>query len=132
MDINQIVHDGYFWALKFIGGRKSNVGSIYWSKNDFRPIDTVYYIESEKSTIYLYYALLNTQFINTDVAVPGLNRDFTHSRKLLIPDTKILALFEQDVGINHEQINQLTKYNHTLSNARDLLLPCLMNGKVTV
>jgi type I restriction enzyme S subunit len=115
-----------------IVGRKGNVGSIYWSKNDFHPIDTVYFIEAEHCTIYLYYALIHTQFINTDVAVPGLNRDFAHSRKLLIPEDKILAVFEQDVAVIYNQIDQLTKYNEVLTQARDLLLPRLMNGEVVV
>ena len=115
-----------------IVGRKGNVGSVYWSKDDFHPIDTVYFVETEHCTTYLYYALLHTQFINTDVAVPGLNRDFAHSRTLLIPDDKILALFEQDVTIIHDQIDQLAKYNKLLTQARDLLLPRLMNGEVTV
>jgi type I restriction enzyme S subunit len=115
-----------------IVGRKGNVGSVYWSKDDFHPIDTVYFIEAEHCTIYLYYALLHTHFINTDVAVPGLNRDFAHSRTLLITDDKILALFEQDVTIIHDQIDQLAKYNKLLTQARDLLLPRLMNGEVAV
>ena len=115
-----------------IVGRKGNVGSVYWSKDDFHPIDTVYFIEAEHCTTHLYYALLHTQFINTDAAVPGLNRDLAHSRTLLIPDDKILALFEQDIAVIHDQIDQLTKYNYALTQARDLLLPRLMNGEVAV
>lgn len=115
-----------------IVGRKGNVGSTYWSQDDFYPIDTVYFIEAKYCSIYLYHALLNTQFINTDVAVPGLNRDFAHSRLLLVPDNKILALFEQHATEIYEQINRLTKYNQTLTQARDLLLPRLMNGEISV
>jgi len=115
-----------------IVGRKGNVGSVYWSKDDFHPIDTVYFIEAEYCTTHLYYALLHTQFINTDVAVPGLNRDFAHSRTLLIPDDRILTLFEQDVTVIRDQIDKLTKYNDKLAQARDLLLPRLMNGEVAV
>jgi type I restriction enzyme S subunit len=115
-----------------IVGRKGNVGSVYWSKDDFHPIDTVYFIETEHCTTHLYYTLLQMQFINTDVAVPGLNRDFAHSRTLLIPDDTILALFEQDVVVIHDHIDQLTKYNKALTQARDLLLPRLMNGEVAV
>ena len=115
-----------------IVGRKGNVGSVYWSKDDFHPIDTVYFIEPEHCTIHLYYSLLSMQFINTDVAVPGLNRDFAHSRKLLIPDDTILTLFEQDVAVMHDQIDHLTKYKEALIRARDLLLPRIMNGEVAV
>ena len=111
-----------------IVGRKGNVGSVYWSQDDFYPIDTAYFIEAKHCSIYLYYTLFHTQFINTDVAVPGLNRDFAHSRPLLVPNNKILALFEQHATVFYGQINRLEKYNQTLAKARDLLLPRLMRG----
>ena len=115
-----------------IVGRKGNVGSVYWSKDDFYPIDTVYFIEAKHCSIHLYYTLLHTQFINTDVAVPGLNRDFAHSRLLLVPDNKILALFEQHATTIYAQINRLEKYNQTLVKAHALLLPRLINGEADV
>ncbi|MDZ7750404.1 MAG: restriction endonuclease subunit S [Gammaproteobacteria bacterium] len=115
-----------------IVGRKGNVGSVYWASSGFYPIDTVYYIDPKNCNLYLYYALLNTQFISTDVAVPGLNRDYAHSRALLVPDVKILTLFEQHAVEIHKQIECLTKYNASLTKARDLLLPRLMNGEVAV
>lgn len=115
-----------------IVGRKGNVGSTYWSQDDCYPIDTVYFIEAEYCSIHLYHALLNTQFLNTDVAVPGTNRDFAHGQLILVPDNKILALFEQQATPIYEQINRLTKHNQTLAKARDLLLPRLMNGDVAV
>lgn len=115
-----------------IVGRKGNVGSVYWSKDDFYPIDTVYFVETKYCSIYLYYALLRTPFINTDVAVPGLNRAFAHSRPLLVPDNTILALFEKYAASVYGQINRLEKYNQTLAKARDLLLPRLMSGEVMV
>ena len=113
-----------------IVGRKGNVGSVYWAASDFHPIDTVYFIEAENCSLYLYYALLHMQFISTDVAVPGLNRDYAHSRMLLVPDGKIFTLFEQHAGIMQDQIKRLTKYNQSLTQARDLLLPRLMNGEL--
>ena len=113
-------------------GRKGNVGSVYWSEEDFHPIDTVYFIEPENCNLYLYYALLQIQFINTDVAVPGLNRDFAHSRLLLVPNAKILRLFEEVASPIHEQIVRLERYNRALSRARDMLLPRLMNGEIAV
>ena len=115
-----------------IVGRKGNVGSVYWSKDDFYPIDTVYFIEAKHCSIYLYYALLHTPFINTDVAIPGLNRDFAHSRPLLVPDNKILALFEKYAASVYGQINRLEKCNQTLAKARALLLPRLMSREISV
>jgi len=115
-----------------IVGRKGNVGSVYWNEDDFHPIDTVYFVDSERCNLHLYYALIHTPFINTDVAVPGLNRDFAHSRPLLIPESKILRLFEEITTPIHEQIVRLEKYIGMLAEARDLLLPRLMNGEIAV
>ncbi len=115
-----------------IVGRKGNVGSVYWSKSDLFPIDTVYFIEAENCSFYLYHALLNIRFISTDVAVPGLNRNYAHSRGILIPDNRILSLFEEHTKAIQGQIDNLKTYNLLLSNARDLLLPRLMGGEVVV
>lgn len=113
-------------------GRKGNAGSAFWSMSDFYPIDTTYYIDSSASNYFLYYLLLNTQFVSTDVAVPGLNRDYAHSLKINLPSDQLLSLFEETVSPIHKQIYTLGKYNQALTQARDLLLPRLMNGEIPV
>jgi type I restriction enzyme S subunit len=115
-----------------IVGRKGNVGSVYWSTEDCHPIDTVYYIESALCSFFLYYALKQMTFISTDVAVPGLNRDFAHSRSILIADKKFLRLFEDLVSPMHRQMELLKRKIFALAKARDLLLPKLINGEVAV
>lgn len=115
-----------------IVGRKGNVGSVYWSSMGFFAIDTVYFIDSETSNLFLYYALLNTQFINTDVAVPGLNRDLAYSRSLLIPPKALVDEFMDLVTPVHQKIDKLKQYNEKLREARDLLLPRLMTGEIKV
>ena len=113
-------------------GRKGNVGSVFWSEGDCHPIDTVYYIDSGHSTAYIYYALLHIPLINTDAAVPGLNRDLAHSREVLLPDVRTCSCFEEHARVIHSQVHQLTSQNATLQRARDLLLPRLMTGEITV
>jgi type I restriction enzyme S subunit len=113
-------------------GRKGNVGRIFWSNMDFYPIDTLYFIDNEESNYYLYFALQHTKFINTDVAVPGLNRDLAHSQKILVPDKQIVSLFEEYITTTFKQIHALQPYNDNLAKARDILLPRLMNGELAV
>ena len=115
-----------------IVGRKGNVGSVYWSPVAFFAIDTVYYINVEQSSLYLYYALQDAQFISTDVAVPGLNRDFAYSRQLLVPADQVLSEFLEAVMPFHQQIEKLTLLSEKLREARDLLLPRLMSGELVV
>ena len=113
-------------------GRKGNVGSLLWANKDFYPIDTVYFINAESSSFYLYYALKNMYFMSTDVAVPGLNRDFAYSRELLLPPSRILRSFIDAVTPMHEQLSKLGEMNQKLRTARDLLLPKLMSGEIAV
>ena len=113
-------------------GRKGNVGSVYWCPQRFWPIDTVYYIDSDASNLWLYYALRHTQFINTDGAVPGLNRTFASSRLLLVPARPVLRLFLEVVEPLHDQMTTLRETNTKLRAAGDLLLPRLMSGEIAV
>jgi len=113
-------------------GRKGNVGSVYWSSKSFYPIDTVYFVDTESSSLYLYYALKHMHFISTDVAVPGLNRDFAYSRPLLRPSATLLRAFLETVTSIHAQLDKLDEMNQKLRAARDLLLPRLMSGEIAV
>jgi len=111
-------------------GRKGNVGSVYWSPTAFYAIDTVYFIAPNKSDLYLFHALKHMHFINTDVAVPGLNRDMAYSRPLLLPSKTVQQHFLEVVNPVYEQIIKLNQQNQKLRAARDLLLPRLMSGEI--
>lgn len=119
-------------APGIIVGRKGNVGSIFWVSKDYWPIDTVYFVTPGESSLYLYHALQKASFINTDVAVPGLNRDMAYSREILIPSDNVLSLFHDEVEPIQGQIEKLGEYNNKLSIARDILLPRLMTGELAV
>ena len=113
-------------------GRKGNIGSVYWCPKDYWPIDTVYFIAADPSNLWLYYALRHMHFISTDVAVPGLNRDFAYSRPLLVPEARVLRIFLDTTASLHEQIAKLDEISEKLRTARDVLLPRLMSGEIAV
>lgn len=115
-----------------IVGRKGNVGSVFWSAKEFFPIDTVYYIDSESCNYYLYNSLQSFKFVSSDAAVPGLNRNYAHSLPYLMPSKRVHSLFEKAVAPMYEQIEKLEEYNSKLKQARDILLPRLMNGEISV
>ena len=115
-----------------IVGRKGNVGSVFWTNKDFYPIDTVYYISAADSNLYLFHALQHMHFISTDVAVPGLNRDFAYSRPLLTPPNVVLRQFIDFLEPLRQQADKLDEMNQRLRQARDLLLPRLMSGEIEV
>ncbi len=115
-----------------IVGRKGNVGRIYWCHENCWPIDTVYFVPKDQVDCWLYLALPSAGFQNTDAGVPGLNRNFAYSRRLLRPSTHERRLFNEMVKPMFVQQTTLEGYNQKLVQARDLLLPRLMKGELAV
>lgn len=113
-------------------GRKGNVGSLFFSPEPCFPIDTVFYIAPEKASYWLFLALHQLTFLNSDAAVPGLNRTFAHSLPLLTPCDEIAIAFERIVKPLYEHSQLLLKQNRQLSRARDQLLPKLLSGTFDV
>lgn len=77
----------------YIIGRKGTIGSVYYSKTPFYPIDTTYF--ATKSDIkcdfnFFYYLVksLRLDELNSDSAVPGLNRERAYSQRFFLPNTK--------------------------------------------
>ncbi len=119
-------------APGIVVGRKGNVGSIYWAHKPFFPIDTVYYINSEQSSFFLYHNLQNRSFMNSDGAVPGLNRNYAYSLPIVIPSKTIREQFEEIAVPVFQQVFKLEAMNQKLKHARDVLLPRLMSGALEV
>ena len=113
-------------------GRKGNVGSVFWSDSPFWAIDTVYFVSPEESSLYLFHCLQSLPFQSSDVAVPGLNRSYAHSLKILLPKATIRNQFEDIVAPMFAQMAKLRGMNQKLRTARDLLLPKLMSGEIAV
>ncbi|HEX5336855.1 MAG TPA: restriction endonuclease subunit S, partial [Gallionella sp.] len=115
-----------------IVGRKGNVGSLYFSPVPCFPIDTVFFIAPEQASYWLYLALHQFNFVSSDAAVPGLNRNYAHGLQIVWPDAETRSAFETQAGPMFEQIQNLTQWNAELAKARDLLLPKLMSGQLDV
>ncbi|MDM2729163.1 restriction endonuclease subunit S [Citrobacter sp. Cy070] len=118
-------------------GRKGTLGKVYYMYENFYPIDTSYYIESKiknSKLFYEYFLLKSLGFenMNSDSAVPGLNRDSAMSSSITLPSFEMIINFNSfcegffnKIKINSTQVN-------TLENLRDTLLPKLMSGELRV
>ena len=115
-----------------IVGRKGNVGKVFWVEEDCWPIDTVFYVKSDFSKFYLYYNLLSQVFHNSDAAVPGLNRDSAYSNKVLIPSQDVISEFDRVVASIFAQLKNLRNKNENLKKQRDMLLPKLISGNISI
>jgi type I restriction enzyme, S subunit len=113
-----------------IVGRKGTVGSLYWESRPFFPIDTVFYVKSRKPLTYCYL-LLNTlglDSMNTDAAVPGLNRENVYRLLVTEPPESILAVFDSVTSVLRASMDENESKAQTLAALRDTLLPRLISG----
>lgn len=113
-------------------GRKGTVGSLYWEDRDFYPIDTVFFVKSRQPMAFCYYLLqtLGLEGMNTDAAVPGLNRNNVYRLDVPVAKPEIIGAFDNFVGLWRRKIAANTEEIATLAATRDLLLPKLMSGEI--
>ncbi|NEK17631.1 restriction endonuclease subunit S [Rhizobium leguminosarum] len=115
-----------------IVGRKGTVGSLYWEDGGFFPIDTVFFVRSEYPMTYCYYLLqtLGLEHMNTDAAVPGLNRNNAYRLVVSKPADALVSEFGKLSELLRSKISLNEQESRTLAATRDLLLPKLMSGEV--
>lgn len=111
--------DYYVKGPGIIVGRKGTVGKVQYSPTDFFPIDTTFYIEHDLNKVdlkFLYYRLqisgLDT--MNSDAAVPGLNRITAINQRIKLPPlptqkkiAKILSNYDDLIESNIKSIKLL-------------------------
>lgn len=100
-------------------GRKGTVGSVTYSPSPFWPIDTAFYIEDQpaaRDIRFTYYLLktLDLHLMNTDSAVPGLNRENAHARLVRIPPLEVQKTIANILVIFDDRITLLRETNKTL------------------
>lgn len=65
-------------------------------------------------------------------AVPGLDRNVLHAMNVTWPVRNLQSDFVEVVSTFQGQLRALEAMNQKLAQARDLLLPRLMNGEIAV
>jgi type I restriction enzyme, S subunit len=117
-----------------IVGRKGTVGSLYWEDRPFFPIDTVFYVKPKTPLTFCFYLLqsLGLEGMNTDAAVPGLNRSNVYRLSVTCASDDILLNFDNIIQPLRKQIFFNARESRTLAALRDLLLPKLLSGELRV
>lgn len=118
-------------------GRKGTLGVVTYVFEDFFPIDTTYYITSKRASrgMYFEYFLLKAmdlEHMNSDSAVPGLNRDIALSSEVAAPRDGYSQRFDNSCAPLFDKMNANKKQILALQQTRDTLLPKLMSGEVRV
>ena len=113
-------------------GRKGTVGSLYWEDRPCFPIDTVFYVRSNAPLTFCFYQLrlLGLEGMNTDGAVPGLNRNNVYRLAVVIPPSPMLAAFDEFAASLRSKIFANEMQAQSLATLRDTLLPRLISGQL--
>lgn len=119
-----------------VTGRSGSLGVVHYIHEDFWPLNTTLWVKEFKqvSPLFAYFLLssLRLDQYNGGVSVPTLDRKVVHKIPVVIPDCKIRSLFDEYAMPILAQVRQLQLCNKKLKQARDLLLPRLMNGEIEV
>jgi type I restriction enzyme, S subunit len=113
-------------------GRKGTVGSLYWEDRPCFPIDTVFYVRARVPLTFCFYQLrvLGLEGMNTDGAVPGLNRNNVYRLAVVIPPPAVFAAFDDLAANLRSKIFANETEAQTLATLRDTLLPRLISGQL--
>lgn len=117
-----------------IVGRKGSVGTLYWEDRSCYPIDTVFYVLPNLPLTYCFYCLesLGLEDMNTDAAVPGLNRGNVYRLHVSTAPDKVIQEFDKIVLSFRNRIRSAMDEINSLSAIRDALLPKLISGELRV
>ena len=117
-----------------IVGRKGTVGSLYWEQFSSFPIDTVFYVQPLVPLPFCYHLLESRPLrdMNTDAAVPGLNRQNVYRLEVASPPQALVDTFSFLARRLRNQIFALQNETRHLTSLRDTLLPRLISGELRV
>ena len=119
-----------------VTGRSGSLGTVMYVAKDFWPLNTTLWVKEFKksSPIFATFLLraMKLEGYNGGAAVPTLNRNDVHKVDVLCPDAKLMSEFEVQLEGIFKQIDKLKEFNEKLAQARDLLLPKLMSGELTI
>jgi type I restriction enzyme S subunit len=103
---------------------------------DFWPLNTTLWVKEFKCIDPLFATHLLTELkleqYNGGAAVPTLNRNDVHRVNVLCPPSLLNTQFVEFAAPAYAQIRILRQQISQLQQARDILLPRLMNGEIAV
>ena len=130
--VNKILHSGESVLIP----RKGSLNNILLVSGDFWTIDTMFFSipkqENVAKYVYLFLCGVDMYAMNIGAAVPSMTVKILSGMKLLCPNAEILVQFEKVVDPYFSMIELLRKQIESLTEARDMLLPKLMNGEIEV
>jgi type I restriction enzyme S subunit len=119
-----------------VTGRSGTLGEVHYAPSAFWPLNTALWVKEFRRLNPRFAVLLLREMdlkqYNGGASVPTLDRKAVHRIEILIPPERLLVAFDDIVAPIFEQLTKLTLMNVKLRAARDLLLPRLMSGEITL
>jgi type I restriction enzyme S subunit len=119
-----------------VTGRSGSLGKVHYVHEDYWPLNTTLWVKEFRrvTPLFAFFLLSSLQLdqYNGGVSVPTLDRKVVHKIEVVVPESKMQTLFSDYVLPMFTQLRNLGIYNDKLRTARDLLLPKLMNGEISV
>jgi type I restriction enzyme, S subunit len=119
-----------------VTGRSGTLGEVHYISRDFWPLNTALWVKEFRRVTPLFALFLMREMdlkqYNGGVSVPTLDRKTVHRAEVLIPPPLLIRSFDEFAAPLFQQINILTAQVGKLRAARDLLLPRLMSGEISV
>ena len=113
-------------------GRKGTIGTVNLSLRPSWAIDTAFYsLPTHSRDVYFLFNVLtslNLDTMNSDSAVPGLNRDTAHSLQICTADEFTMSAYSSLVGPMYVESRHLLDSNEKLISLRTMLLENFIVG----
>ena len=117
-------------------GRKGSIGEVHWSHVSAFPIDTTFYVRARDNypLVACYVALRKAglQSMNSDSAIPGLNRDRALQVRVTLPVLREATAWATNANLLVTQVAAIEEQTVTLETLRNDLLPELLSGRIRV
>ena len=116
--------------------RKGSLNNILYVSGDFWTIDTMFYsvplMPNVAKFSYLFLSGLDMNSFNIGAAVPSMTVNILDGMRVLLPTENILGEFERMVSPFFERKTVLLQQIEAATEARNRLLPMLMDGGLEV
>lgn len=117
-------------------GRSGSLGTVIYSNKKSWPLNTTLYVKDFKDNspylIYYYLKEMKLEQFNAGAGVPSLNRNHLATLKLARPNKEIQNKFDENIHPIFKNIEQLEYSNENLEKTKNLLLPRLISGKLSI
>ena len=119
-----------------VTGRSGTIGQVHLVMEDHWPLNTTLYVKEFKKAGAAFATLLLRHLelgkSSSGSAVPTLNRNHVHGVRVAAAPDALLRRFEDMAMANFKAADVITRQSSLLAASRDLLLPRLISGQLSL